>query len=166
MAVFCSWTRVSMANILSLGAENRLSIKLLDPYLCSWVVTTKGFHRQDLMPCSGQCVLSCSWRTFQLHSLCRAHSGKHLTGQKICPTWTSILRMTQKGPLQSSSSVPEAGARCLAFLNTIKFILLYNFLKYLEMFKTKQGLSRSITKLVCSVASWMHQPFWITIWTL
>lgn len=47
-AVFSSWTRVSTANILSLGVQNSLSIKLLDPYLCSWTEHTKGFHKQDL----------------------------------------------------------------------------------------------------------------------
>lgn len=33
------------------------------------------------------------------------------------------------------------------------------FLNTLKNFKTRQGLSRTITKLVFSVASWMHQPF-------
>lgn len=132
MAAFSSWTQVSTANILSLGVQHSLSMKLLDPFLCSGTVSTKGIHRQDLTPCSGQAELSCSDRAWQLHLLCRAHLGELLTGQKSCPTWTSTLRMTQKSPLLSSSSVPEAGARCLAFLNAVQFILLYSFPKYPE----------------------------------
>lgn len=112
-----------MANILSLGAQNSLSIKLLDPYLMS-------SEHKGLPQAGGDTLLRAGCA--QLHLLCRARLGKHLTGQKSCPTWTSILRMTQKGPLQSSCSVPEAAARCLAFLNAVQFILLYSFLKYPE----------------------------------
>lgn len=61
--------------------------------------------------------------------------------------------------MQGSSSVPEAGARCLAFLNAVTLILVYNFLKYPEKLQNKARAVQDCYQIGLSVASWMHQPF-------
>lgn len=124
----------------------------MDPHavLHSGMMNMKGLHMQEQTSWSGQRVLS----ALGFQGLSAAFAVQHAqvslwSSQESCSTQGRILKLTQKDPLVvqaglNSSSVPEASARCLAFLNAVRST---DSLSSLKKFKPQQGLPRRIAEM-------------------